>query len=165
MVALVARVDPMKDHAGFLAAMRRLPGVSALLIGRGTDRLEAPPEILRLGERQDVPDLLSAADLIINSSAYGEGFSNALAEGMAAALPAVATDVGDARQILGDTGALCAPRDPAALADAIGRLLDEEPEQHRVRAADARRRIAQLFSLEACVGRFVGAYRELVGVR
>lgn len=161
VVALVARVDPMKDHAGFLAAMRRLRGVSALLIGRGTEAINAPADVLRLGERQDIPELLSAADLIVNSSAYGEGFSNAIAEGMATGLPAVATDVGDARLIIGDTGAICPPRDPAALAGAMRRLLDEDAGSHRKRAELARRRIVEHFSLEICAGRFVEAYRSL----
>lgn len=161
VVTLIARVDPMKDHAGFLAAIGCLPGVSALLVGRGTESLPAPKEVLRLGERRDIPDLLAAADLVVSSSAYGEGFSNALAEGMAAGLPAVATDVGDARIIIGNTGALCPPRDPAALAAAIGRLLDEDPEQRRRRAEAARRRIVENYSLEACIAAFVCAYQDL----
>ena len=165
LVAVVARVDPMKDHAGFLSALDALPGVAALLVGRGTEALPAPADVLRLGERQDIPDLLAAADLIVNSSAYGEGFSNALAEGMAAALPAVATDVGDAKLILGDTGAICRPRDPRGLAEAMRRLLNEDAEQHRRRAAAARQRIVEHFSLEACVARFVETYRELTRAR
>jgi glycosyltransferase involved in cell wall biosynthesis len=165
LVALVARVDPMKDHAGFLAALQDLPEVSALLIGRGTEALDAAPGIVRLGERPDVPDLLAAADLVVNSSAYGEGFSNALAEGMAAGLPAAATDVGDARQILGDTGVLCPPRDPAALARAIRQLLGEDHALQHRRAVAARQRIVEHFSLEACVARFAAAYREMVDIR
>jgi glycosyltransferase involved in cell wall biosynthesis len=158
----VARVDPMKDHATMLAAIERVPGASLLLIGRGTEALARPPRVLGLGERDDVPALLAAGDLVVSSSAYGEGFSNALAEGMAAGLAAVATDVGDARLILGDTGRVVPPRNPAALGEAIAALLDEAPEACRTRAAAARARIVERFAIARCVAGFVEIYRELV---
>src|SRR5262245_28503129 len=82
VVAHVARVDPMKDHAGFLRTMALLPDVHALVAGAGTESLPAAANVHRLGPRADVPRVLAAADLIVSSSAFGEGFSNAVAEGM-----------------------------------------------------------------------------------
>lgn len=61
VVAHVARVDPMKDHESFLRAMRAVPDVHALLIGRGTEDLADAPNLHRLGTRSDVPALLAAA--------------------------------------------------------------------------------------------------------
>jgi glycosyltransferase involved in cell wall biosynthesis len=116
LLAHVARVDPMKDHESFLAAMAQLPDLHALLIGTGTESLPVAANILRLGRRSDVARLLAAADIVVSSSAFGEGFSNALAEGMSCGLPAVATDVGDAGAIVGDTGLIVPKRDPQALA-------------------------------------------------
>jgi len=165
LIAHVARVDPMKDHSMFLAAMRLVPGARAILIGRGTEALlDLPPNVLALGQRDDVPALLAAADIIASSSAYGEGFSNALAEGMAAGLPAVATDAGDAGLILGDTGALCPPGDPQALAAQLKTLLDEPDARFRARAAAARKRIEENFSLARAVVEFTCAYRALLGL-
>jgi len=174
VIVHVARVDPMKDHATLLAAAGDLAGglaggpaqATLLLVGRGTEALSASPGVRGLGvrglgERRDVPDLLAAADLIVSSSAYGEGFSNALAEGMAAGLPAVATDAGDARAILGDTGIVCPIRDPQALAGAIGALLAEAPEAFAARGRAARARIVDQFSLDRCVERFTALYREI----
>ena len=86
LIAHVARVDPMKDHTTFLAALGKLDRAEALLIGRDTERLATPSNVHALGSRNDVERLLVAADLIVSSSAFGEGFSNALAEGMAAGL-------------------------------------------------------------------------------
>ncbi|MCC7049082.1 MAG: glycosyltransferase [Alphaproteobacteria bacterium] len=159
----VARVDPMKDHATLLAALAQVPGATLLLVGRGTERLAAPPRVLGLGERADVPALLAAGDLAVSSSAYGEGFSNALAEAMAAGLPAVATDVGDARLILGDTGQPVPPRDPAGLARALNGLLAEPAAQRAARGAAARLRVEERFALAACIQRFVDTYLELSG--
>ena len=119
VLAHVARVDPMKDHGSFLAAMKELPDLFALMVGAGTENLPAADNVLRLGRRYDVPRLFAAADFAVSSSGFGEGFSNALAEGMACGLPAIATDVGDATLILGDTGLVVPPENPGALAAAM----------------------------------------------
>jgi glycosyltransferase involved in cell wall biosynthesis len=161
VLAHVARVDPMKDHETFLAAMSRLPDMYALLIGAGTDRLAERPRVLRLGHRDDVPQLLAASDIVVSSSAYGEGFCTALGEGMACGLPAVATDVGDANRILGDTGYVVPPRDPAVLAEVIGKLAAEDPGQRAARGHAARARMTAQFSLAAAEHRFGDLYRNL----
>lgn len=147
VVALVARVDPMKDHATFLAAFARVHGATALLIGAGTEALPEAPGVHRLGERGDIPRLLAAADILASSSAFGEGFSNALVEGMAAGRAVVATDVGDSKRILGDTGLTVPPRDPAALAAALQSLIDD-PARRAALGAAARRRVEAEFTLD-----------------
>src|SRR4030088_720301 len=61
VLAHVARVDPMKDHGSFLAAMMELPGLFALLVGAGTENLPAAANVLRLGRRQDGARLVAGA--------------------------------------------------------------------------------------------------------
>ena len=108
VLAHVARVDPMKDHESFLAAMAECRTCGN--VGRpGMENLPAALNVLRLGPRTDVARLFAAADIVVSSSAFGEGFSNVLAEGMACGLPPVATDVGDAKFIVGDTGVIVPP--------------------------------------------------------
>lgn len=160
VVALVARVDPMKDHAGFLDAMARVTGATALLAGLGTSELPDAPHLLRLGRRDDVPRLLAAADIVVSGSAYGEGFSNALAEGMSAGLAPVATDVGDSAHLVGDCGLVVPPRDPAALAEALQALIDD-PARRAELGRRARRRIEENFSPAACVDAFEAVYASL----
>ena len=152
LIAHVARVDPMKDHATFLAALGMLNRAEALLIGPDTERLATPSNVHALGSRDDVERLLAAADLVVSSSDFGENFSNALAEGMAAGLPAVATDVGDSARIVGCTGRIVPPREPAALARAMGELLSESKTARAVRGSTARRRIETHFSVAARSG-------------
>lgn len=159
LIALVARVDPMKDHAGFLAAFDQLRGAEALLIGRGTEGLPSRPGLHRLGQRSDVAELVAACDIVVSSSAFGEGFSNALAEGMAAGLAPVATDVGDARRIIGNTGIVVPPRDPKALARAIQKLIDD-PKRRRALGRNARKRIEKHFSLERAAEAFAAVHAE-----
>jgi glycosyltransferase involved in cell wall biosynthesis len=161
VLAHVARVDPMKDHAAFLAAMGELPHCVALLVGGGTENLSGAANVLRLGRREDVPRLLAAADAVVSSSAFGEGFSNALAEGMSCALPAISTDVGDAALILGDTGFIVPPRNAPALAAAI-RGLAAEPEVARAkRGARARARIVEKFGMAQAVRAYGALYASL----
>jgi glycosyltransferase involved in cell wall biosynthesis len=157
VIAHVARVDAMKDHGSFLAAMAELPELRAVLIGIGTERLPEAANLLRLGRRRDVARLLAAADFVASSSRFGEGFSNTLAEGMACGLPAIATDVGDAKLIVGDSGLIVPPGDAPALAAAIRSLSREPAPACAERAAKARRRIVEGFALTAAIQR----YREL----
>ena len=161
LLAHVARVDPMKDHESFLAAMAQLPGLRAVLIGAGTENLPAAPNTLRLGRRGDVARLLAASDIVVSSSAFGEGFSNALAEGMACGLPAVATDVGDAGAIVGDTGLIVPARDPQALAAALATLAQEPATVRAERGKQARARIVENFAMARAVARFAALYASL----
>jgi glycosyltransferase involved in cell wall biosynthesis len=161
LLAHVARVDPMKDHAGFLATMATLPDLQALLVGLGTDLLTPAPNLHLLGRRANVARLFAAADFVVSSSAFGEGFSNVLAEGMACGLPAIATDVGDARLIVGDTGLVVPPRNPSALATAIRTLAAEPVEHRRQRSARARAWIASQFSIAQGQQRFAALYASL----
>jgi glycosyltransferase involved in cell wall biosynthesis len=159
VVIHVARDDPMKDHLTMLMAASRLEGAVALLVGRGTRNMSRPPGIVGLGERPDVARLLSASDVIVSSSAYGEGFSNSLAEGMSAGLVPVATDVGDAREIIGPTGKIVPPGDWDSLARAIRSVIALSAAERAAAGLEARRRVGERFSLERAAERFDALYR------
>ncbi len=164
-VGMVARVDPQKDHATFLAAAELVaaqhPQACFVLIGRNTDQLKIPPILLGrltpLGERRDVARLLRGLDIAVLSSAYGEGFPNTLGEAMATELPCVATDVGDTAELIGDTGLVVAPRNPVALASAIDVVISESRDSRAFRGQRARDKIKHQYGIER-VARF---YRDL----
>ena len=139
LIGTVGRLDPVKDHATLLQAMQRLRAgghaADLVLVGDGATRealaaraksLQIDGHVHFLGMRDDVHSLLPAFDLFALSS-ITEGYSLALVEAAAAALPIVATRVGGNADIVGDgvTGLLVEPRDAAALADALARLLDD----------------------------------------
>jgi glycosyltransferase involved in cell wall biosynthesis len=156
----VARVDPMKDHATFLAAMASLPDIFGLMVGAGTEKLVCPPNVRALGVRRDVERVYAAADLVVSSSIV-EGFSNVLAEGMSAGLVPVATDVGDAGRIVGPAGRVVAPRDPTALAAAIRAEAALSPDQRRDRGLQARARIIDSFANARAIEAYARLYQEI----
>jgi glycosyltransferase involved in cell wall biosynthesis len=159
VVALhVARRDPMKDHTLFLAAMQRLPSVTGILAGSGTETLTTGDNVRALGSRRDVAALCAAADLIVSTSAFGEGFSNALAEGMSAGLVPVATDVGDARLIIGTAGHVILPRDVGALVAAMEAEAMRSPAERLARGQAARAAIMERFTIEQCIEAYRGLY-------
>jgi len=134
VVGCVARLDPMKDHASLLRAfaLLRQSHPNACLICAGTQLQPYFSELRELAQRlrldqvvrwveheSDLGPLYSGFDVLCLSSAYGEGFPNALAEAMACGVPCVATDVGDASRILSSADYLVPPRDPDSLARAL----------------------------------------------
>ncbi|QDT15097.1 Spore coat protein SA [Alienimonas californiensis] len=105
----------------------------------------APGRVHRLGARTDVSRLLAAADLLAHP-ARQEPFGRVLLEAAAAGTPIVATAVGGTPEMLGDACAAVPPDDPAALAAALDRLLNDAAERSRL--ADAARRRADGFTVE-----------------
>lgn len=162
---MVARVDPMKDHSNFLAAATQIASIRQdakfLLIGRDTKKLAVPVElggrVITLGERSDVSRLLHALDVFILSSAFGEGSPNVLVEAMACGIPCVATDVGDSAAIIGDTGAIVAPRTPEALSEAALAVLKRGA---RARTA-ARQRVLTRYAIGPIAERYRCLYASL----
>lgn len=180
IIGMVARVHPMKDHAGLFEAVRQVreAGHDAylLLAGTGTDPL--PPDLAAmlgarlpagtvkcLGDRRDIPDWLPGLDIAVLSSAWGEGFPNVIGEAMAAGLPCVVTDVGDSREIVGPGGICAAPGDPAALASAMIELIAAGPRARIAMGARGRERVCENFSLERVVQQYDDLYARQLETR
>jgi len=96
------------------------------------------------------------------SSAFGEGFPNALGEALACGIPCVATDVGDSALVVGEQGRIVQPGDPEALAEAMAEMLMLSAEERRRLGRDARRRMEETFSMPMLAGRYAALYRGLV---
>jgi glycosyltransferase involved in cell wall biosynthesis len=172
-VGVIANLRPVKELDLFVraaaAVSRTRPNVRFLIGGTGQLRqeLERLAGELRLGERfrlpgriDDVAAFLAGLDVCVLCSG-SEGMSNAVLEYMAAGRPIVATAVGATPQLIADGvhGLLVPPGDEAALARAIGRLLDDPALAVRLAAA-ARRRVRDEYSLERMVERFEDFYES-----
>jgi glycosyltransferase involved in cell wall biosynthesis len=176
LVGVIGRLDPMKDHPTFIRAAALVaaerPDVRFVCVGdEGPVRREdlvALAASVGLGSRiiwspgrDDMSAVFSACDVVCSSSAYGEGFSNTLAEAMACGRRCVATDVGDALEIIGPTGYVVPPADQKALADGIAKSCQEVKTNGETTDA-ARQRIEQNFSIDTMVGAFADQFRRLV---
>src|SRR5690606_19595231 len=117
----------------------------------------ASSDISLLGERADVAELTAAFDIACSAS-RSEGFPNVVGEAMACGVPCVATDVGDSSYIIGDTGKMVPPNDPAALSQAIGELAELGLAGRTALGLAARERILRKFSLPSVVERYEELY-------
>jgi len=113
------------------------------------------------GLRRDVPELMAAFDIFVLSSLW-EGLPRVLPQAMATGLPIVATAIdGNAEAIEdGVNGLLVPPGQPAALAQAVIRLL-RDPQMAR-RMGEAGRALADEFGARKMVGEIVNLYEELL---
>jgi glycosyltransferase involved in cell wall biosynthesis len=162
VVGIVARFDPMKDHANFLRAAalvaRERAEVKFVCVGSGEEvheralrklaiELGLSEKILWTGEQVDLPGVYNALDVVASTS-LGEGFSNVIAEAMSCGVPCVVTDVGDSAWIIGNTGKVVPKGSPEALAAAILSFLQLE---RREIGQASRNRIVENFSVEQLV--------------
>jgi glycosyltransferase involved in cell wall biosynthesis len=169
LVVCVARLAEQKGLPLLLdaAALLRDDSVQVVVAGAGPlrERLatrirdEALPVRL-LGWRDDVPDLLAAADVVV-SSAVWEGQPIAVQQALRAGAALVATDVGGTRAATGDAAVLVPYGDAAALADAMRRLLDDPGERARLRAR-ARDRARTLPDADDACAAAVDLYRDML---
>jgi glycosyltransferase involved in cell wall biosynthesis len=146
-----------------------------MLVGRGVDDANAEiagwirewrldGRVALLGERRDIAACYAAMDVFCLSSIH-EAFPNVVAEAMAAGLPCVVTDAGDAADIVGDTGSVVPPRDSERLAAALAAVLSMPADERRKLGAAARRRIETTFSMARTRQLFDAAYVAAAGVR
>jgi glycosyltransferase involved in cell wall biosynthesis len=176
VMAIVANLIPYKGHMDLFAALAsikdRLPqpwrlmiigrddGVGATLRRYAAERGIAD-NLIWFDECVDAERLLDAADVAVLTS-HEEGFSNSLIEAMARGIPVLATAVGGNLDavVQGESGILVPVHAPTALATAILELAQDASLRARL-GKGGRERVQALFSLDACVRRYVNLYRGI----
>jgi glycosyltransferase involved in cell wall biosynthesis len=172
----VGRFEIAKAYPDMLRGFARVhgqrPEAVLLLVGHGS--LQAETEALAkslglggsvrfLGVRNDVPEIMSAADGYVMSSAW-EGMPMVLLEAAAAGLPIVATAVGGNREVVSDeeSGFLVPPGDSESLGSAMLRLMELSEPARRAMGEQGRERIRIHYGLSRVVDRWEGLYREVL---
>lgn len=178
VVLAVGRLVGEKGYRDLFTAAQRLgethPSAKLVVVGprepakvdRITDeeiRAAERAGALVLGHRHDVEKLYTAADIYVLAS-HREGFPRSAMEAAAMGLPIVATDIRGCRQVVdhGRTGLLVSPRDPTALASAIGRLVESAEERKRMGELAAQRATTQ-FDQARVIQLTIDTYRHLLG--
>lgn len=172
----IGRFEQQKDYPTLLQAFAQVlgqfPETLLLIVGKGSlkNEIEALTEELGLREngrlikiRNDIPDLMNAADAYVMSSAW-EGMPGVLLEASAVGLPIVATDVGGNREVVlnEQSGFLVPCQNPTALAKAMQRVI-ELPKAERQRMGNVgRTHVVTNYNLTAGVKKWDKLYRELL---
>jgi glycosyltransferase involved in cell wall biosynthesis len=171
LIVAVGNLYQVKGHAVLLdalAKLRDLTGWRLAIAGRGEE--EAPlraraaalgiaERIHLLGFREDIPDILAAADVFAMPS-LSEGLPLALVEAMSFGLPVVITRVGGIPEVVTDDvdALLVSPSDSDVLAHALRRLLDDPALRRRLGDA-ARTRARRDYGIATMVDRYERLYR------
>ncbi|MGH8892181.1 MAG: glycosyltransferase family 4 protein [Actinomycetes bacterium] len=131
-------------------------------ISAALDRSRHRSRIEVLGHRDDVPDLMSAADVFAFPSLY-EGLGGVLIEAMALGLPIVATRIPAVEEVLEDEGnaLLVPPADATAMASALRRLLGDAATRHRF-GVRSQVIFGRHFGLDASVDGMMSMYESVV---
>ena len=140
IIGNVARYDPKKDHLNLLKALSKIKSKNinffCFLVGSNIDKnnfklvseiknLDLSKHVKLLGQNDNILQIMNGLDIYVQSSSYGEGFPNVVAESMACGTPCIVTDVGDASFIVGKTGWVVQPNSPNKLAKAIKEVINE----------------------------------------
>lgn len=148
LIGIVGRLVPVKNHALFLRAARRIldgrPDARFVIVGDGETRPEAEALVDQLGLRQaviftgwqrDLPPVYGDMDALVISS-LNEGTPVTVIEALAAGCPVVATDVGGVPDLLdaGRLGRIVPSEDPNALAAGVLETLANPPDYHIAQA-------------------------------
>ncbi len=156
---------------------RRYARGHVLLVGGGHEEDALRAQVLRLGLQDrvtfagsvsdaELPAYLGAADIyVLPASLRSEAFGLGLVEAQAAGLPAVTTELGTGTSYVnahGETGLVVPPMDAPALATALNTLIDDDTMRGAM-GEQARRRAADLFSIDRVAGQVAAIYGELAG--
>lgn len=181
VIAMVGRISPIKGHEYFLRSMvkvvRSKPFCKIWIIGDApvakpehrqelevlTRRLGLRNHVEFLGNRSDIPQLLSQVDVLVMATVTQEAFGRVIIEAQAAGVPVVATKIGGIVEVVDHehTGLLVLPKDIEGMADAVLRLLNE-PKFTQSLIVNAKKKIADKYTLKHMAEATLNVYQELV---
>ena len=163
VVAIVARLDPMKDHPMFLRIAKAISdtnkNICFAIVGRGNaayfeqlktlqNQIDLPPDrVFWIDCGSDLN--YNAFTIVCSTSAYGEGLSNVLCEALSSGIPCVATNTGDAALILDDCERIVDAGDALGMAQKVLSQFKSLPDEYNV--AMLREKITQHYSIDKMV--------------
>lgn len=175
LVGAVGALVEAKDHATLLSAMRRVvdtePLVRLVIAGEGPLRAQLEAQILQLGlkdnvlllgHRQDIPQLLASLDVFAMSS-VSEGLGTSVLDALASGLPVVATAAGGIPEMIrnNETGILIPTGDPDAMAEGLLRVLRDRA-LGREMAERGKSLVAEKFTVQSMVRGTAEVYKAIL---
>jgi len=169
----VGRLEPVKNHSlllhAFCRALKSIPSLRLWMVGGGSERkalenlaalLGITSQVTFWGQQADVSPYFSAADAFVMSST-SEGLPISLLQAFSMGLPAIVTDVGGMAEVvrLARAGITTPVTDPAAMAAAIQRLVDNDAERKQF-SINAEEAFHALFTLDLMAEAYMNLYRN-----
>ena len=170
LIGNVARYDPKKDHFNLLKALSLLKfkknNFFCILVGPGVNKnnielnsliknLNLSNKVKLLDQKNNISQIMNGIDIYVQSSSYGEGFPNVVAESMSCGTPCIVTDVGDAPYIVDKIGWVVPPNDETKLAKSIeSAFVQFGSKKWNKRSEDARKRIIQKFNIKKMISSY-----------
>lgn len=175
LVLAVGRFHEAKDYPNLLQAFKLLVDNSSVkklpylaIAGEGElrpiienliEELQLSHHVKLLGRRDDIPKLMSAADIFVLSSKF-EGFGLVVAEAMACECFVVATDCGGVREVMGEYGTLVSPENSDELVDALITVLNKNKEDIIINNKKALDYVESTYALDKIVNQWVEIYEK-----
>lgn len=180
-VGHVGRYDPAKNHALFISSFNSFnkhhPDSKCIMAGTGVSNENTifrsrykyliNDSFILLGQidtREELSHVYKKMDCLVLSS-ITEGFPNVLIEAMSFGVPCISTDVGDAREIIADTGWIVPSEDQEALEEALTEAYHEYidfPEKWAARREKAYNRVVENYSIEKMCERYMSVWTEAI---
>ncbi|MCA9401034.1 MAG: lipopolysaccharide heptosyltransferase II [Candidatus Omnitrophica bacterium] len=181
VIIMIGRITPLKGHTFFIKAMakvvRSLPQAEVWIVGDApkkkqdykeelfvlTKRLGLQEHVKFLGNRSDIPELLSQSHVLVLSTVTQEAFGRVILEAQAAKVPVVATNVGGVMDIIENevTGLLVMPKDIDGMAQAVIRVVKDPSLADKMIAA-ATEKLLNQYTLDHMASQTIAVYKEVL---
>lgn len=184
IVGMIGRITPLKGHANFLKAVskiiRTMPYLKVWIVGDAPESKQIYREEVQtvarrlgishcvqfLGNRKDIPQIISKLNIVVLSTITEEAFGRVIIEAQACGTPVVATRVGGVVDVVEDgvTGILVPPKDSDAMASAMLKLLKDKTLAEKL-AVNARKNVEEKFTIEQMSTATLKVYQEAMSTR
>lgn len=174
IITFVGRNNPVKDINNLLYAIQIVVSdrddVFFLIVGRGFQHDKKFKELilkLKISESIKILDEVEQVEMIWNASdicvlpSKSEAFPNVLGEAMSCEVPCIATDVGDCKYIVGNTGIIVPPENSLELSNAIKIMASLDSTERANLGKEARQRILNKFSIERVSLKYLSYYLNI----
>ena len=179
LVGMISYLRDYKGHRYLVDAvplvLAEQPEVTFLIVGEGPEEQNIRAQIARLGLtasvrmlgfRDDLLDVFRSLNLFVIPTVEGDTIPQVLMQALAVGLPVVSTTTGSIADVIkdGESGFLVPPRDVAALAERIVRLL-RDPSLREAMGSRGRRTVVQSYSIDRMVDELQRVYRQVLGLK